>query len=109
MSILGKNNALARAGAEPGCLLYLWISLGFSSENQEKSGNPSKFGSEKKKNLSRLKDYKGEMNLVKTTNHVGLTTRGVWAQNFPWWLKIDHGGSQKGRKRVDKRLAHKET
>ena len=85
LSILGrkKKNALARAGGEPGCLLYLWISLGFSSENQEKSGNQWKSGSEEKKNLSRLKNYKGGMNLVKTTNQQGSRREVCGLKTFP--------------------------
>ena len=59
LSILGKNT-LARAGGEPGCLLYLWISLGFSSENQEKSENQWKSGSEEKQKLPRLKNIRVE-------------------------------------------------
>ena len=78
-----KKNALARAGGEPGCLLYLWISLGFSSENQEKSGNQWKSGSEEKKNLSRLKNYKGGMNLVKTTNQQGSRREVCGLKTFP--------------------------
>ena len=61
LSILGeKKNALARAGGEPGCLVYLWISLGFSSVNQEKAENQWRSGSEGKKQLSRLKNIRVE-------------------------------------------------
>ena len=58
--ILGKNYALARSGGEPGCLVYLWISLGFSSVNQERAENQWRSGSEGKKQLSRLKNIRVE-------------------------------------------------
>ena len=89
-----RKNTLARAGGEPGCLLYLWISLGFSSENQEKSVNQWKSGSEEKKNLSRLKDYGGWNEFGKDDESLLAQKLYVWAGDFPRWLKLPMWGQK---------------